>query len=185
MFSRFWNWFVGLNTLTRILILASFVIFGFLGSLTETSEETSTSEVVATESPTPTSSASPTPDESVSPEPSPSPETPLEFRFSALRDLDDLRKDVKDAREGITQEGLGKFNWNLVEIQFNLSQLERLLPREAYAEDWNAKLSLLSKAVADIDTDDENLTISSAKVKLDKILAAIPPLEKIAKSLAN
>ena len=109
----------------------------------------------------------------------------MEFRFSALRDLDDLKKDVGDARKGISQEGLGKFYWNLIEIQFNLSQIERLLPREAYAEDWNTKLAVLSKVVNDIDMDDENLTISSAKAKLDKILKAIPPLEKIAKSLAN
>ena len=109
----------------------------------------------------------------------------MKFRFAALRDLADLRKDVKDARNGITQEGLGKFYWNMVEVQFNLSQLEMLLPREEYAEKWKSKLLLLSKAVEAIDTDDENLTISSAKSKLDKILQTIPPLEKIAKSLAN
>jgi hypothetical protein len=92
---------------------------------------------------------------------------------------------VKDARKGISENGLGKFYWNVIEIQFNLTQIEGLLPREAYAENWNTKLAVLSKAVNAIDTDDENLTISSAKAKLDKVLQAIPPLEKIAKSLAN
>jgi hypothetical protein len=183
MLRRLWEWFVGLSTKKRALILASFVVLGVASSLSETSTEDGTSEVVATQSPTPSPSA--TPEASITPEPSRTPESPLEFRFSALRDLDDLKKDVGDARKGISQEGLGKFYWNLIEIQFNLSQIERLLPREAYAEDWNTKLAVLSKVVNDIDMDDENLTISSAKAKLDKILKAIPPLEKIAKSLAN
>ena len=102
-----------------------------------------------------------------------------------MSDVRYLRVDVKDAKIGITQNGLGKFYWNMVEVQFNLSQLEMLLPREEYAKKWNSKLLLLSQAVKAIDTDDENLTISSAKSKLDKILLTIPPLEKIAKSLAN
>jgi hypothetical protein len=160
------------------------VILGISSSFSDTSTET-TSDVVATQSPTPTPSASATPETSITPDPTPSPESPLEFRFSALRDLEDLRKDVKDARTGISEDGLGKFYWNVIEIQFNLSQLERLMPREAYAEAWTTKLAVLSKAVKEIDTDDENLTISSAKAKLDRILQAIPPLEKIAKSLAN
>ena len=183
MFRRLWDSFVGLSTKTRALILAGFVVLGVASSFSETPTEDGNSEVVATQSPTPSPSA--TPEASITPEPSRTPESPLEFRFSALRDLDDLKKDVGDARKGISQEGLGKFYWNLIEIQFNLSQIERLLPREAYAEDWNTKLAVLSKAVNDIDMDDENLTISSAKAKLDKILKAIPPLEKIAKSLAN
>ena len=183
MLRRPWEWFVGLSTKKRALILAGFVILGVASSFSETPTEDSSSEVVATQSPTPSPSV--TPEASSTPEPTRTPESPLEFRFSALRDLDDLKTDVGDARKGISQEGLGKFYWNLIEIQFNLSQLERLLPREAYAENWNAKLAVLSKAVNDIDTDDENLTITSAKAKLDKILKAIPPLEKIAKSLAN
>jgi hypothetical protein len=187
MFKRIWNWFIGLSTKKRVLILAVFVLLGIGSATSDTSFQSDTNTATATASATP----SPEPTISETPEPSPTasstptPETPLEFRFAALRDLDDLRKDVKDARNGITQEGLGKFYWNLIEIQFNLSQLEALLPREEYAENWNSKLNLLSQAVKAIDTDDENLTISSAKSKLDKILQAIPPLEKIAKSLAN
>jgi hypothetical protein len=187
MFKRIWSWFVGLSTKKRALILAGFVIFGIASAASDTSVDTDSSEVTSSATPTasPEPTISETPEASPTASSTPSPETPLEFRFSALRDLEDLRQDVKDARNGITQEGLGKFYWNMIEIQFNLSQLERLLPREEYAEKWNSKLSVLSQAVEAIDTDDENLTISSAKSKLDKILQAIPPLEKIAKSLAN
>ena len=182
-----WTWFIGLSTKVRILILISFVLIALMSSLSDETVESGSDEVVAKASPTqsPATTVSATPEVTATPSASPSPETPLEFRFAALRDLADLRKDVKDARNGITQEGLGKFYWNMVEVQFNLSQLEMLLPREEYAEKWKSKLLLLSKAVEAIDTDDENLTISSAKSKLDKILQTIPPLEKIAKSLAN
>ncbi len=182
-----WNWFIGLSTKARILILIVFILLALMSSLTDETVESGSDGVVAKASPTqsPSTSVSATPLVTATPSASRSPETPLEFRFAALRDLADLRKDVKDARNGITQEGLGKFYWNMIEVQFNLSQLEMLLPREEYAEKWKSKLLLLSKAVEAIDTDDENLTISSAKSKLDKILQTIPPLEKIAKSLAN
>jgi hypothetical protein len=187
MFKRIWNWFIGLSTKKRVLILVVFVLFGVASATSDTSVESDGNKTTSTASTTP--SPEPTISETQEPSPTasstPTPESPLEFRFAALRDLEDLRKDVKDARNGITQEGLGKFYWNLLEIQFNLTQLEGLLPREEYADKWNSKLLLLSQAVGAIDTDDENLTISSAKSKLDKILQAIPPLEKIAKSLAN
>jgi hypothetical protein len=66
-----------------------------------------------------------------------------------------------------------------------MAQLEALMPREEYAERWNQKLDILKKAVAAIDTSDENLTISKAKSQLNTVLNAIPALESIAKSLAN
>ena len=116
---------------------------------------------------------------------SPTPQTPIEFRFSALRDLTDMRKDINDARSGITKNGLGKFYWNVVEIEFNLTQLESLVPRKEYATNWNKNLKKLKSAVNELSKDDPNLTISSAKKKLDNVLQAIPALEKIAKSLAN
>jgi hypothetical protein len=189
MFKGIWTWFVGLSAKKRALILAGLVVLVIGSSATDTSVESNVSEVTSTPTPTPT----PTPEPTISetPEASPTasatrtPETPLQFRFAALRDLEDLRKDVKDARSGISQDGLGKFYWNMIEIQFNLTQLETLLPREEYAEKWNSKLLLLSQAVEAIDTDDENLTISSAKAKLDRITQAIPALERIARSLAN
>ena len=96
-----------------------------------------------------------------------------------------MRKDLNDARIGITQNGLGKFYWNVAEVNINLAQLEILDPREEYAEKWNSKLALLKSAVTELGEDDEELTITKAKAKLDKVLNAIPALESIAKSLAN
>lgn len=189
MLKNLWSRFIQLKAWQRIAILIG--IFVIAISSTVSDSETSNQSAQPSASPTvessPTEEASPTasPSDSATPTASPTPETPLEFRFAALRDLADLQKDVKDARTGISENGLGKFYWNLAEIRFNLTQLEMLTPRDEYAEKWNSKLAVLKKTVDAVDTDDENLTISKAKRQLDAILQAIPALERIAKSLAN
>jgi len=134
---------------------------------------------------TPTPRSTPSMEATPTPSVSQTPNSQLEFRFSALRDLGDIRKDVSDARVGITQNGLAKFYWNVAEININMVQLEILLPRDEYAKKWNEKLEILKSAIDDLGQDDENLTISKAKVKLNKVLNALPALENIARSLAN
>jgi hypothetical protein len=187
--ANLWQRFIQLKAWQRIAILGGLFLIAISSALSDTSEESKTIEPTASPSASATvsvqESASPTASASPSASESPTPETPLEFRFSALRDLKDLRKDVNDAKAGISENGLGKFYWNVVEIQFNMTQLESLLPREEYADRWNSKLALLKKAVDAIDTSDENLTISKARSQLNAILNAIPALEKVAKSLAN
>lgn len=184
-----WARFTQLKAWQRIAILIGIFVIAVSSTVSEseTNNKSAKPSATPTAETSPTEQASPTasPSESTSPSTSPTPETPLEFRFAALRDLADLRKDIKEARTGISENGLGKFYWNLVEIRFNLSQLEMLLPRDEYAEKWNTKLAILKKAIEAINTDDENLTISQAKRQLDAILQAIPALEQIAKSLAN
>ncbi len=187
MIKNLWHTFITLETWKRVLILSTVAIFGIASALSEPSsvetEAEPISSLTASASPTPELNA--TPSESPTPTTSPTPETPLEFRFSALRDLKDLRADTNDAREGISEDGLGKFYWNVAEIEFNMAQLESLLPREEYAARWNEKIEILRKAVDELNTDDEDLTISKAKSQLNKVLNAIPALEKIARSLAN
>jgi hypothetical protein len=134
---------------------------------------------------TPTPRSTPSMEATPTPSVSQTPNSQLEFRFSALRDLGDIRKDVSDARVGITQNGLAKFYWNVAEININMVQLEILLPRDEYAKKWNEKLEILKSAIDDLGQDSENLTISKAKVKLNKVLNALPALENIARSLAN
>jgi hypothetical protein len=183
-----WNRFIQLKTWQRVTILMGIgiIAIGSSGESTNQNEATKESQTVeASASPTPEPSITPSESPSPTPSESPSPETPLEFRFSALGDLDDMRKDVSDARTGISEEGLGKFFWNVVEIKFNMAQLEALMPREEYADRWNAKLAILKERVESLDASDENLTISKAKSQLSAILTAIPALETIAKSLAN
>lgn len=185
LLERIWTKFLSLKRWQQVLIVV--ILIGALASSGSESSENSvgkaSSQNVASPSPEPTPTVEPTP--TPTPSASKSPETPLEFRFSALRDLGDMRKDLNDARIGITQNGLGKFYWNVAEVNINLAQLEILDPRVEYAEKWNSKLEILKSAVTELGEDDEELTISKAKAKLDKVLNAIPALESIAKSLAN
>jgi hypothetical protein len=182
------NWiekFEDLDAWKKIALFFSVPTMGFIFSNVQLESPTSDAKAVPRESqvasPTPISS----PSKSLTSTDSTAPESPLEFRFAALRDLADLRKDVMDARAGISGDGLGKFYWNVAEIRFNLAQLESLEPREEYERKWNQKLGILKSAIARIDTEDEGLTISGAKTMLSNVLAAIPALESIATSLAN
>ena len=187
MLKKLWGKFLSLKPWQKATIVTAFVISGIISSATDSS--TSTKDATPSSSPvtsvSPSPEVTPTPSESPTPTSSPTPETPLEFRFAALRDLKDMRTDVNDARTGITGSGLGKFYWNVPEINFNLAQLETLLPREEYAERWNAKLEILKSAVRGLGAGEEELTISKAKAQLNVVLNAIPALESIAKSLAN
>jgi hypothetical protein len=185
MIKNLWNKFITLSAKKRAAILIGIAIVAIASSSADSSTSTSEPQATATPSASPTPTPTPSESPTATPSESPTPETPLEFRFSALRDLKDLRTDVNDARIGISENGLGKFYWNVVEIQFNMAQLEALMPREEYAERWNQKLEILKKAVAALDTSDENLTISKAKSQLNTVLNAIPALDSIAKSLAN
>lgn len=195
MWDRFKGRFYLLETWEKLTIfgLATICFIAVGAFANEDFRNPSKGVSVPTKQPSPSVSASPEKSQSTvatpTPTPTPSqtqtPETPLEFRFAALRDLNDLKKDVMDARKGISEDGLGKFYWNVAEIQFNISQLQSLMPREAYALVWNKNMETLVKLVEDLDVDDENLTITIAKAKLDRVLAAIPALEKVAKSLAN
>jgi len=185
LFERIWTWFLSLKrwqqVVVVIILLGAVISAG--GDSPDDSTSNSANQAQATPSPEPTpeitDEATPTPTASRTPE------TPIEFRFSALRDLGDMRKDLNDARVGITQNGLGKFYWNVAEVNINLVQLEILEPREQYAEKWNSKLEILKSAVRALGEDDEELTITKAKAKLDKVLNTIPALEAIARSLAN
>lgn len=180
-----WSWFLSLKRWQQVLVVAILLAATFSSgsNSTENSTNTAANQPQATQTPEPT--PKPTQEAIPTPTASRTPETPIEFRFSALRDLGDMRKDLNDARVGITQNGLGKFYWNVAEVNINLVQLEILEPREEYAEKWNSKLEILKSAVNELGADDENLTITKAKAKLNKVLNAIPALESIAKSLAN
>jgi len=191
MLRNIWEKFKALKFWQKALIILGFI---FLGSIASSSDpNTSTKEAKPSSSISPSAtpdkstapSESPTPTASPTPTESPTPESPIEFRFSALRDLKDMRKDINDALIGISGNGLGKFYWNVAGIKFNLVQLEIREPREAYAARWNAKLEILKRAIEDLGSGGDELTITKAKAQLNRVLNAIPALESIAKSLAN
>jgi len=184
---RIWEWFQSLKRWQQVLVLVILLGAGLSsgGDSTETSTSNQVNQAQATQSPEPEPEVTEEATAAPTPTATRTPETPIEFRFSALRDLGDMRKDLSDARVGITQNGLGKFYWNVAEVNKNMDQIDILEPREQYDQKCNSKLEILKAAVSALGEDDEELTISKAKAKLDKVLNAIPALESIAKSLAN
>jgi hypothetical protein len=180
-----WLKFKALKTWQKIVIVIGILLLGLIGSSPKSENASKTVKPLPTLSPTSSPEESISPSATSTPTDAPSPESPIEFRFAALRDLTDMRKDVNDARIGITNNGLGKFYWNVASITFNLVQLETRVPREEYAANWNKKLGILKIAVEDLGSGGDQLTISSAKSQLNRVLGAIPPLEAIARSLAN
>jgi len=105
--------------------------------------------------------------------------------LSAIRDLDDLAKDISDARTALKEEGLGSFNWNVFEIGFNITQLEMRVPAENIADDWNNRIAQLRSSYEDLSGNLDSLTLSSARSKLSKIENGISPLRRIAKTIGN
>lgn len=185
--NNLWSTFRALKRWQQIAIgvLLFSLIAGSSGSSEEGKESTLQSESTPSASPTPTPSETPSAEPTPSASTSSSPDAPIDFRFSALRDLGDIRKDLKEARAGITENGLGRYYWNVAEITFNVGQLESLVPRDEYATNWNAALAKLQLAVDQLNPDDDSLTISKAKSALDAVLNRVAPLESIAKTIAN
>lgn len=185
MLKNLWKKFTALKSWQKALVVTGLIFIGLASSASEPTTSSEEAKPAASISPTATPLEIISPSESPTPTASPTPESPIEFRFAALRDLKDMRKDVNDARIGISENGLGKFYWNLASITFNLVQLETRVPRDEYAERWNKKLEILKIAVRDLGSGGDELTITKAKSQLNRVLNAIPALESIAKSLAN
>ena len=170
--------------------MAFLVIVG-LSSIADENTSTNASTAVTTPTPTITLNAEPTPTSSTTPTPtptpSPTPESPIDFRFAVIRDLDDMNKDISDALRGISEDGLGKYKWNVFEIVFNMQQLKMRVPQPEYEAKWNQVLEKLDSAVADLEdaTDSDGLTISLAKQKLKNVQTKIPAVKSFAKTLAN
>jgi hypothetical protein len=188
MLNNLWNRFIALSNKQRAMILVAVFFLLVAGSLSDSSTDTeqSKSKTEATSSPTPSvspTSASPTPSDSPTVASSPIPESPVRFRTSALGDLSDMRRDVSDAKVALSKGGQWKLYGNLLEIEFNLGQLESLTPQPEYEKRWYESLLKLQTAV---DTFSEGLdegSVASARRNLDKILSAISGVEKVAKSI--
>ena len=118
---RLWEKFLQLKRWQQVLVVIVLIAVISGSGSESTQTNTKTGKVEVSTSPTPLPEPSSTKSASPTPESSASAESAIEFRFSALRDLGDIRKDVNDARIGITQNGLGKFYWNIAEIEINFS----------------------------------------------------------------
>jgi len=175
----------GKKTVRRVItfILLMTVLSAFSGN-NETS--TNTSPTVS-KSPTPAVSESPTieasPSESASP--TPVPMSPVEFRVSALGDIADMRKDFSDFETVLKEGGLLRLLGNVLEIEFNIGQLQSLTPPDKYSSKFAEKLASLELTIDELSeavTSPESST-SNTKSKLGKCRSALSSLESYVKSV--
>jgi len=153
-------------------------------------DDSTTEELTPNETPTSEASQSPSQDSTTEVITSPTLESssaspillsPVEFQSSALGDLSDMRKDVADLKDRIDEGGLIRLYGNVVELTFNVGQLQAISPGEDSEDVWKEKLVLLENAVDDFSNGLSADSVASSKRHLAKILEAIGNLEKFVK----
>ena len=180
-----WAWYLARKLWQKVVI----GIFA-LGAIFAPFTEETTSEINS-----PSQSATPTPKVSTSEEASPSvsptasdlitpvPYSPVQLRTSALGDLADMRKDVADARQRIAEGGFARLYGNVLELSFNLGQLQSVDPSPEIINEWNEKLSKLEAAVDKFSEGISSESVANSRAHLDGILNAISSLEKFVKTV--
>jgi len=111
--------------------------------------------------------------------PSPKPDSPTYFRTSALGDLRDLEKDLKDFQRNLAKGGILRLLGNTAEIAFNVGQLQSLTPPEAYAKSWNKELNNLDTLTDELSADIGESSVSKTKTTISKISRSIKALRSI------
>jgi hypothetical protein len=143
----------------------------------------------ATPSPTPTVTNSPinqpSASASASASPTPTPMSPTEFRVSALGHISDMRKDFSDFETVLNKGGLIRLFGNILEIEFNIGQLQSLTPPDTYSDRFKEKLAALNVTVDELSEaiSDPESSVSNTKVKLGKCRSALSVLESYVKSV--
>jgi len=180
---------------TFVVLMAFFSALGGNtdSSTTDTSSgtESASPTPMVTESPssepTPTESASATtePSASASASPTPTPMSPTEFRVSALGHISDMRKDFSDFETVLNKGGMLRMLGNIVELEFNIAQLEVLTPPDKYSVRFKEKLTALNLAVDQLSdaVSDPESSVSNTKVKLGKCRSALSVLESYVKTV--
>jgi hypothetical protein len=143
----------------------------------------------ATPSPTPTVTNSPTNEPSASASasasPTPTPMSPTEFRVSALGHISDMRKDFSDFESVLNKGGMLRMLGNLVELEFNIAQLEVLNPPDKYFDRFKEKLAALNVATDGLSdaVEDPESSVSKTRAQLGKCRSALSVLESYVKSV--
>lgn len=161
----------------------SLVSGGDVSAPTETVTVTAQPEETQTSEPTPSQTPSETTESttSSSAEPTEEPEVPLEpkaFYIQGTNDLDDLFKDIKDAREDIEKENLFQVLGNGIELVWNQTELQSTLPPAKYQKKWNALLAELESKI-DVFTEATSAWLAE-EIFADELLAALDDVEDAA-----
>jgi hypothetical protein len=189
----------GKKTLRRVITFV--VLMGVLSALGGNTDSSTTDTSSGTESaaptpmvtqspssePTPAESASATtePSASATASPTPTPMSPTEFRVSALGHISDMRKDFSDFETVLNKGGMLRMLGNIVELEFNIAQLEVLTPPDKYSVRFKEKLTALNLAVDQLSdaVSDPESSVSNTKVKLGKCRSALSVLESYVKTV--
>jgi len=170
-------------------IISFIILMAVLSALGGNTETSSTSSPTVSESPTPTPVVTDTPTIAATPvestSPTPIPMSPVEFRVSALGDVADMRKDFSDFEVVLSKGGLLRLMGNILEIEFNIGQLQALTPPDQYSVKFSEKLLALDVAVDGLSsavTDPESST-SNTRNWLSKSRSALNSLEAFLKSV--
>jgi hypothetical protein len=182
-------------------IVSFFLLIMILGAMGGSTDSTVSSSPSVTESPTsappvsetptteqtPTESTSPTPEPtpSVSTSPTPIPLSPVEFRVSALGEIADIKKDFSDFEVVLNKGGLFRLLGNILEIEFNIGQLQSLTPPDQYSAKFIERLSKLETAVEGLSSavTEPDSSTSNTKNWLSKSRSALSSLEAFLKSV--
>ncbi|CAB4540752.1 MAG: DUF2510 domain-containing protein [Actinobacteria bacterium] len=180
---------------TFVVVMAFFSALGGNtdSSTTDTSSgtESASPSPAVTQSPssepTPTESASATtePSASASASPTPTPMSPTEFRVSALGHISDMRKDFSDFETVLNKGGMLRMLGNIVELEFNIAQLEVLTPPDKYSVRFKEKLTALNLAVDQLSdgVSDPESSVSATREQLRKCRSALSTLESYVKTV--
>lgn len=152
-------------------------------TVTVTAQPEETEEATQTPEPTPSQTPSETTESAASSsvEPTEEPEVPLEpkaFYIQGTNDLDDLFKDIEDAREDIEKENLFQVLGNGVELMLNQTQLQSTLPPVKYQKKWNALLAELETKI-DVFTEATSSWVAE-EIFADELLATLDDVEDAA-----
>ena len=185
--TQIWSKFIALKLWQKILIgfIALSVVSGIAGGSEKSDEAAAPApEISASATPVATASESASPSASATPSSS-TPDSPSYFKSSSLGNLEEMAKDVNDARIGISRDSLTKYYWNIGEVSFNLGQLQSLTPQAPYADKWNAGMAALEKAIDGLSPTDVELTNSVARAALNAVDKKIAVLVKISNSISG
>jgi hypothetical protein len=177
---------------TWFIVVAVFVLLGAVGNMVGGSEPEPTESAQISSAPGETADSAPddespipSPSQSDSPLSNPDSEESIEyFSYSARGQFIDLNKDLDDADRRANADQKIRLLGNILELSFNLGQLEALDPPTKIAEAWKAGLSKLENEIdsaSDVAADFTAGDASTSQVigALEKVRTQVASLSKL------
>ena len=114
----------------------------------------------------------------------PAPMSPVMFASSARGDLADMSKDLVDLQRAIDKGGLFRAMGNVLELSFNLGQLESLEPPTKIASTWKRELAKLETAIDAVSASvSDGASVSTSKKRIAAVQSQIKKLDALIKKV--